>query len=288
MHPLDGCRARLDRAEKHLDTLHDEMKIFLEGDKQTFTVEFDSVDQSYVVHYKELQEIPLYWGIALGDVVHNIRSALDNLVYQLVLLAGAEPHGIHQFPITDHPNEWITKVEYPPECRKLGALDFIDPRYVAFIKSLQPYEPATGIPMLAVIRRFSNTDKHRLIHAARASLTASPKLEAFLGIPATIFSPTYKRPGTPVEDGAEIARFKTSTDLRLTWNSSGEIVDVADSKMNVHAELPMTTVFGKPGAEDTRTKDFREVLEDVRGIVASFAAEFCPPGILSLQGRLPA
>ncbi len=171
-HPLDGCRAKLDRAEQHLDALNAEIKPFMERDKQTFVTDFDHADNSVVVRYKETQQIPISWGVALGDFVHNTRSALDHLVHQLVLLAGATPHGTHQFPILDHPNDWIGKVENPPQVGKKGQLDFICTGQVAVIKALQPYEPATGLPRLLTLRRFSNTDKHRLIHAARATLTS--------------------------------------------------------------------------------------------------------------------
>jgi len=49
----------------------------------------------------------------------------------------------------------------------------------------------------------------------------------------------------------------------------------------------VTTLFGKPGLESVRGKEFREALGDVRTIIETFAPEFCPPGVLSLQGIVP-
>src|SRR5438128_1457871 len=106
-HPLDGCRAKLDRAEHHLDTLNAEMREFIETKTYDFVTTFSEVDQeTMVTTLKELRPIPATWGVAVGDIVHNTRSALDHLVYQLVVLAGAQPHNGHQFPIFDHPGDW--------------------------------------------------------------------------------------------------------------------------------------------------------------------------------------
>lgn len=274
-HPLDGCRAKLDWAEKHMNALSEVIETFVQSDMQTFRTEFDELDQSHVMVFEETEKIPVDWGLALGDVVHNTRSALDHLVYQLVLLAEATPHKSHQFPIVDHPNDWEGKVVKPLQQKRRGQLDFIDPTQVAIIQSLQPYVPASGVPRLAMLRRFSNTDKHRLIHAARASVTASPDITAVLSFPSTITDLRFPKPGTSVEDGAELARFRSHTDLAIPPAAAdGTIPTPANAEMNVEAQFNMTTVFGEPGAEDTRGREFRNAISDVRVIVERFAADF--------------
>ena len=40
------------------------------------------------------------WAVILGDAVHNLRSALDHLIWQLVLLdTGKDGSNEHQFPV---------------------------------------------------------------------------------------------------------------------------------------------------------------------------------------------
>ncbi|MEJ7657391.1 MAG: hypothetical protein WKF33_10225 [Thermoleophilaceae bacterium] len=39
------------------------------------------------------------WALLVSEVVHHLRAALDYLVWQLVLLNGAEPYHRYQFPI---------------------------------------------------------------------------------------------------------------------------------------------------------------------------------------------
>jgi hypothetical protein len=55
--------------------------------------------------------------------------------------------------------------------------------HVARIEALQPYVATTGVPRLAVLRDFSNVDKHRLIHAARTVVTETPEISARLSVP---------------------------------------------------------------------------------------------------------
>jgi hypothetical protein len=271
---LAGCRAKLDWAEKNLDSLNAELKTFFEDDAQTFVTKFDEADQAHVITFKEANKIPIEWGIALGNIVHDVRSALDHLVYQLVLLAGATYHRRHQFPILDHPNDWIGKVNEPPKKGKEGLLDFIDLQHVAVIESVQPYQPVTGLPRLKTLRRFSNTDKHRLIHAARASITGTPQITVFVTIPSVISDLRAPKPGTTVEDGTEVARFRSYTKLDLPKSVSGGYGMPLNAEMNVDAKFPTTVVFGEPGSEDTRAKEFRLLIEDAREIVERLAPSF--------------
>src|SRR6266567_3032592 len=53
--------------------------------------------------------IPEEWAVILGEIMHNLRSALDNLIWQLVLPGDSEPGDNHEFPIA-HDRDWYDKV----------------------------------------------------------------------------------------------------------------------------------------------------------------------------------
>lgn len=287
-HALDGCRAKLARAEEHLDALSADIKSTLEADAYTFRTEFDEADQSTVAFLKEPQQLPVEWGVRLGDVIHNTRSALDHLVHQLVLLDSGTPHDAHQFPIVDGPNDWIRRVQKSPKGRR-GLLDFVDPAHVATIQALQPYVPATGLPRLALLRDFSNVDKHRVIHAARTIFTDTPTITAHLALPTTISDIRALPPDTPIEDGTEIVRFRSHTDIVFPQAPAGQATGIwipapvqdltvigppDNSEMNVDIKLPAATVFGAPGVAYSRGREFRHAIADARRILESFAAVF--------------
>jgi hypothetical protein len=126
------------------------------------------------------------------------------------------------------------------------------------IESVQPYQPA-GLGRLALLERFSNNDKHRLIHAAVTSLTDQPLITVQWAILTTVISVDY-RPGKPIRDGDELARFKPNVYTGIRIRPEG-LVEITDAEMRASAGFKCTTVFGEPANEDTRLGDFRETLK---------------------------
>jgi len=283
-HALDGCRAKLDRAEQHLNALSDEIRATMEGegDPRQLRTEFDEADRSTVVYYSEPQPLPIEWGVALGDVIHNTRSALDHLVYQLVLLAGGTPNAGHQFPIDDTSQAWTNSVAR-------GRLDAIDQAHVTKIESFQPFTPGTGVTRLSVVRDFSNIDKHRLIHAAHC-LYRCPQAVRARRSPEhdhgrarnSAWDTLRTRPGDRALSEPHGLRLSEGSDRRATtriWTPDQKRLGVIEgmpenAEQRVDAQLHVTTVFGAPGVTYTRGRVFREAIGDVRAIVSSFDSAF--------------
>jgi hypothetical protein len=269
---LSGVRLKLDRAKQHLDTLAADVRQFMEADDHTIISSHNVLDDSWSAVFKA-KPLPDHWGILVGDVFHNLRCTLDHLVAQLVILANGTVHDMHQFPIFDKTDDWQRRVVQPPRKGRRGLLDFIDPQHVGLIESLQQYNPTTGLPSLATIRRFSNADKHRLIHVARTNLTARPRLIAATSIPTKVTEVVYKDPGTPLEDGTEIARYRGELVFPV-HPLTGQRQLPPDAEVTVNIHLNTTTVFGEQGQEDTRIRDFRTCLADAQSIVDRFATAF--------------
>jgi hypothetical protein len=73
----------------------------------------------------------LLLGALIGDVVHNLRSALDHLAWQPVLRAGGEPDWRTQFPI------FSTEAAYDPKSlRQTAGMAAADARK---LPALQPF-----------------------------------------------------------------------------------------------------------------------------------------------------
>lgn len=98
------------------------------------------------------------WGLAAGDYVHNVRSALDNLAFALARLRRDPPERPNDiaFPVYQDESKfnrrgrrWIDQLPDP-------AIDLIE--------RLQPYQ-RDGDPVqdeLVLLQWLSNTDKHRV------------------------------------------------------------------------------------------------------------------------------
>jgi hypothetical protein len=270
---LEGVRAKLDRAEDHLNAVAEELRRLVEGHRDAVRVEQDSADKSlYRLIAQNLPDIQPSVGVILGDFLHDTRSALDHLVHELVVLAGGTPHNRHQFPILDAKGDWKGKVVQPGK-KGLGMLDFIDPAHVAVIESLQPYTPTTGLKSLALLRDFSNTDKHRLIPSAFFAYTATPSVGVKIVLPAEIEGFNFSKSGEPLENDAEIGRIRPTVSLPIPPGSDTPELP-SNAEMDVGTYLKMTTKFGPVGNRWARVREFRALLGEVRSIVDGFTAHF--------------
>ncbi len=86
----------------------------------------------------------------VGDIVNNLRSALDYLVYELAKHNEGEEIRNTQFVITKCPKEF--------EGQKNTRLKGLTERQIAIIRNVQPFRGATWTELLVDI---SNPDKHR-------------------------------------------------------------------------------------------------------------------------------
>ena len=207
MNPLDGCYAKLRQAEGHAQALHEEIEAFQKLRGLRIGHKADPQSSDYIFYVEAIKEPPLLkWGCRMGDVLHDLHSALDHLAWQLVLFRlGHEP-----------PEKEAKAVACPialtrSDFDSLTVVKMLDPAHVSTLRGLQPYQRgdrkrAEGHP-LAVIKQLSNIDKHRLVHVGDV------RLKDF-----SLPQPTAKdyeitrivaAPGdVPLVDGQELARIE--------------------------------------------------------------------------------
>lgn len=98
------------------------------------------------------------WALILSDSVHQLRSALDNLVFSVLTPLGGNPKNprLIKFPIASTLKEWNAIEPY---------LEHLPAEYLERIKSWQPFA-ADGRSVeqngLIWLQRLSNPDKHEL------------------------------------------------------------------------------------------------------------------------------
>jgi hypothetical protein len=97
-HPLYGCLLKMRRADEHFNTLQEYIRGFL--DSGPYKIIHEPKWNQYIVRVKVHKWPPHEWSPVIGDIVHNTRSTLDHLAWQLVKRNGKEPKpGTTQFPI---------------------------------------------------------------------------------------------------------------------------------------------------------------------------------------------
>lgn len=216
LRPLYGCLLKMWRADKHFDALQDSIKEFLGSKPYEVVHDFQLEANHYAVQVKVHQRPPNEWSPIIGDIVHNTRSSLDHLAWQLVKRNAEEPiPGKTQFPIfSEDPfdrNAYPTTKKWKRAYDSWGRqTDGMHPRDIAFLKTLQPYYQRPEDPNshdLARLRELSNWDKHRELHFATSAHVGS-RYHLKEGTRNARIIPLYIRPAPRVfEDGTEVARF---------------------------------------------------------------------------------
>jgi len=169
---------KLKRAVQHLEYLEAEIKRWLGGHPYFLVSMFDPKRGEHGVWLTPEGEPPAEFGILIGDCLHNLRSALDSLAYDLAETYQEGPLSQDtaersEFPIFIEPKKFKDWRK-----RKIGA---IDPLAQTEIERLQPYHgrqsyrsftsllarahPEAYHP-LWLLQQLSNIDKHRERHLA--------------------------------------------------------------------------------------------------------------------------
>lgn len=204
---LAGCWAKVARAREHTYRLELLAEAFLKRRPNQFRFDHQS-EPPWIIIRVSVEPIPLEFSTIGGDLVQNLRSALDYLVWQLVGLEGGVPGRHTSFPILVCEADFDARVRNPSKGR-LSPLHGLDPSgdKWALIERSQPYKrsdpPETE---LAIIAKFSNRDKH---HGLLPGVSFSHGFD--LGEIATApegieLKQTFE--SGLLEHGTEIARFR--------------------------------------------------------------------------------
>jgi hypothetical protein len=159
----DDTQLKIQRAEKHIQELHAVVKSFTAAHPIGVTGRIDPQTGEPVYYVAQTWVVPDEVPLIAGDVLQNLRSALDYLICALVRINGKEPSRFAAFPIADQEpalqkdKQWFeSKIEDIHEDAK------------AVIRSLKPYRG--GDDTLWRLHRLNITDKHRLLFTVGVAL----------------------------------------------------------------------------------------------------------------------
>jgi hypothetical protein len=176
-------------ADQHLQRLDRRIAKFNSAHSQPPRVQIGSNPPWYIVRVLAFPPLPEEFALCVGDFLVNIRSALDHLVWQLVLREGEKTRSSHYFPIIGTDKEFIDKVRSPSKkAGKRSPLygNPVDGDAWAIIEANQPFNRAErNLDYLSWLSKFVNRDKHRTL-LARDSIVRADNIENFIGWRANI------------------------------------------------------------------------------------------------------
>jgi hypothetical protein len=157
-----SVRTKLDRAQEHVNQLLGEVDAFADNNSYVFVPDHNADLTEHYLHLRLRDPFPgERWGAILGDAAHNLRSALDHLVYAVAIHeSGREQppeHSRLMFPVLD-----------PPKPLPIGKVRTLSGPVQAAIQTAQPDPTRLVDSPLWTLDQLDIADKHRVIHVALA------------------------------------------------------------------------------------------------------------------------
>ncbi|MDQ6909732.1 MAG: hypothetical protein M3Z84_02950 [Actinomycetota bacterium] len=162
-----GCRAKADPAEASVQELAGEWTAWLNTNPYPSRIDIDPDLGEHRIVFDFSTPLPLHFPVRVGEIAHDLRSALDHLVWREAFeILGHEPTGKQAreiaFPI------WRTRAGF----KESKVKRYVSPDAWTIIERYQPYD--RGKPKrskaLGLLHWINRIDKHRLLHGGYAFL----------------------------------------------------------------------------------------------------------------------
>jgi hypothetical protein len=211
-------RVKVERAKKHIRDLEVEVASFLALKPYIVAVEPDHETGQTIVYYLlKVTETPAIIPAITGDVLFNLRAALDHLAYHLARINTADERVLKAtyFPISDSATKY--KTDAP------GKVKGMRQSAIKAINETEPYKGGNG-HVLWQLHRLNIRDKHRILITVGCELSGvrlhptrrrqmHKAIHASVGISLTdaeadVLNP-FKRPvgqSSPLKEGDELVR----------------------------------------------------------------------------------
>lgn len=249
IHPkeLESAYLKVERAQEHILELELEIHSFMTSNPYAVWRDDDTVEGDIVYKLSSFPGYPPRILILIGEIVFNLRSALDHLAYQLVLLSGeAFNERRIYFPIGNSFNEF-------KRIMRTGEIKKINRTSRRRLIALKPYR--SGNNGFWILNELSNRDKHRLLMGLQTKFffeeghePMEPKLNVWEISPNGEISPAERS----YFDILPIRNSKTtsnSVELLVPLESGQEVYRYVanwDFSYHQHLRFAFDIVFGEP------------------------------------------
>lgn len=210
MADLIGVRAKLRRADEHRQEFDEVFARFLSSQPYSIVSSFDPETGWHTFRWQVENEPPLEdLALIYGDILGNLRTTLDYLVWQLVLAAGNKPGRYNAFPVITRRKDW--------DVQSVSALKGIDERWVEEIWHLQPFQrfDRPELHPLAILENGNNLNKHRFLPVAVLTAEIFDYLINIASVPPGETFESREFLDRPIVDGGELARFRCGSRTQL-------------------------------------------------------------------------
>lgn len=261
---VSSAQAKIERADKHINEIEDELLAFGDANPYKFTAERDPNTHQLIYRMVEVGSPPDI-APAAGDAFHNLRSALDHVICAFSTKVTANT----SFPLidpakkrTERKDAFRSKIgSIPPEARKI-------------VERFNPYNRID--PILWRLHQLDILDKHKAVAAVAASF-------GLLDVSGHAAFLKYGRRcivQRPADRQGFVARIAVENYIRPTRQvfplKAGDVIhiDPPDAEPDQDIDFRFSIVLDEPGiAEGLSITETLYASRDLVGnIIADFAA----------------
>lgn len=157
---IDGPKLKLERAKQHLRDFAEANKRFFDSNPYEIVIEDNPEADRREHRVIRAEAPPVELPLRAGDAIHNARSALDHLIWQLVIANNGQPDELTtEFPI------WRSEAKF--KAGRPGKAYGIGKEALDILYGLQPYKG--GNNSLWLLHKLDIVDKHRLLLAVASA-----------------------------------------------------------------------------------------------------------------------
>ena len=232
---IELISVKVDRAKEHLETISADVRTYLDSKPYAVVAKRAPDTRRMVYFVGSVRAAPLRIPAILGDTIHNLRSALDHLAYQLVWVgSGKKPSSHVYFPIADDRTKYIEQ--------RRRQLKGATSDAIATLDGLMPYRG--GNDSLWCLNKLNNIDKHRVLLTA-GSAFQSINLGAYM----------FRRMQTSLSSSLMADKFTEEPALDLFYRVADRMfplkagdelfIDAPDAELDEKLEFRFAVAFGE-------------------------------------------
>jgi hypothetical protein len=230
---LSSARVKVVRAYKQLNELESEVQMFSERKPYRIIRESDFNSRDEILIYEPTELMPLEWSTIIGEILYNLRSALDQAVHELSILETGNPVKRSEFPICETKDSFESK----SSANKIRGLS---QKTQDIIKQLQPYymeQFADGrVSAIKILHDMNIMDKHKELHIFRITIKGF-----CINVPTDgIVVPMRIYRNVNLNERVEVARLSFPAELDRKMDLNAEVA------INIAFDSRNFSVFDKP------------------------------------------
>jgi hypothetical protein len=266
---------KVDRAYKHLIDLQSAYARFFRPPNPYEVFPEDNAQTGERTFYLRIhKEIPDEFPALIGDIAHNLRSALDHLAWHLVqsspVLPKAEDRNIY-FPIFEDASEYRKG--------KMRKIQGMTDAAIQAIDDIKPYgrldkgNHAAGIGNLGLywLSAINLQDKHRLLIPARINVAGHSITKTQRAQFAKALESAFESKDAKVMGGSSI-------DFNIPLKDGSKLCTLPIAEVDDDMQFRFQIAFGEPAS--MRGKEILSTLNNMHRIVKEIIFDFDSKGLL--------